>query len=494
MTVLPIMVTFLTYSFFSIFILILNERVDNNCDTEIDEGVLSIFYLDQDGDVYGDPAKEIEACSASEGYVENNKDQFPEDPNKVDGSDSDKDRVDDLVDNCPDIYNPNQFDICSFSKTLEVGPDENINDVINNNEEEEHLLILLTGNTYNISTPINIINRNISIMPKENDQEVTLINDELSSTYMIKIDLNDGLENNFVNISNLKIDCDLDIAAIELKAGQSDHITFSELTILKGKADYPRRYGAGISLFAYEDSLVNIVNNTFAENSIERATYGAIFLWTEDNSVINVNANTFLSNSNILFASILKAGAFDSSKINITNNRFQDNTGDGMEIVVCPADNSKLKIINNTLSGNNDLATGVHLNYIGDDRTGTVELINNIIANYVVRGIQIYSDVKGPLLIKNNGFFNNNNCHINKPSCIDDEELQDFIDFGDGNIVCDPDFDADLRISENSECGDVGINSVLNDPDIGNFVRFDKEGNERAVNGNIIDLGAYEVQ
>lgn len=48
------------------------EARDNNCNGEIDEGVLTAFYLDLDGDGYGDPdpAFRVEACEAPPAYVE----------------------------------------------------------------------------------------------------------------------------------------------------------------------------------------------------------------------------------------------------------------------------------------------------------------------------------------------------------------------------------------------------------------------------------------
>lgn len=45
------------------------DGVDNNCDREIDEGVKTIFYLDADGDGYGDSSNTILACSLPDGYV-----------------------------------------------------------------------------------------------------------------------------------------------------------------------------------------------------------------------------------------------------------------------------------------------------------------------------------------------------------------------------------------------------------------------------------------
>jgi hypothetical protein len=48
--------------------------IDDNCDGNIDEGVLVSFYADADGDTYGDGASTTDACSAPEGYVANSDD------------------------------------------------------------------------------------------------------------------------------------------------------------------------------------------------------------------------------------------------------------------------------------------------------------------------------------------------------------------------------------------------------------------------------------
>jgi|JI61114C2RNA_FD_contig_111_112306_length_3280_multi_4_in_0_out_0_1 hypothetical protein len=48
--------------------------IDDNCDGNTDEGVLTTFYADADGDTHGDAAASVEACSAPEGYVASNDD------------------------------------------------------------------------------------------------------------------------------------------------------------------------------------------------------------------------------------------------------------------------------------------------------------------------------------------------------------------------------------------------------------------------------------
>lgn len=50
------------------------DGIDNDCDGDTDEGVTTTFYLDSDGDNYGDPGSSTEACEAPQGYVSNASD------------------------------------------------------------------------------------------------------------------------------------------------------------------------------------------------------------------------------------------------------------------------------------------------------------------------------------------------------------------------------------------------------------------------------------
>ena len=50
------------------------DGIDNDCDGSIDEGVLTTWYRDLDGDTYGNPASTQQACSQPTGYVANNTD------------------------------------------------------------------------------------------------------------------------------------------------------------------------------------------------------------------------------------------------------------------------------------------------------------------------------------------------------------------------------------------------------------------------------------
>ena len=50
------------------------DGLDNDCDGEVDEGVLEVFYVDADGDGYGDPESGVEACEVPSGHVESGDD------------------------------------------------------------------------------------------------------------------------------------------------------------------------------------------------------------------------------------------------------------------------------------------------------------------------------------------------------------------------------------------------------------------------------------
>jgi hypothetical protein len=50
------------------------DNVDQNCDGQVDEGMLTSFYADTDGDGYGDSQASIELCESTVGYVADSTD------------------------------------------------------------------------------------------------------------------------------------------------------------------------------------------------------------------------------------------------------------------------------------------------------------------------------------------------------------------------------------------------------------------------------------
>jgi len=50
------------------------NSIDDDCDTQIDEGVQNTYYADTDGDGYGATASSVQACTLPVGYVVNNLD------------------------------------------------------------------------------------------------------------------------------------------------------------------------------------------------------------------------------------------------------------------------------------------------------------------------------------------------------------------------------------------------------------------------------------
>ncbi len=56
------------------------DGVDDDCDGTVDDGFVTDWYLDADGDLYGDPAASYDGCDAPADYVELATDCAPDDP------------------------------------------------------------------------------------------------------------------------------------------------------------------------------------------------------------------------------------------------------------------------------------------------------------------------------------------------------------------------------------------------------------------------------
>ena len=63
------------------------DNVDNNCDGQVDEGLIyNTYYFDADSDGYGDPNNSILSCNLPVGYVSDGTDCDDSDPAKYLGA------------------------------------------------------------------------------------------------------------------------------------------------------------------------------------------------------------------------------------------------------------------------------------------------------------------------------------------------------------------------------------------------------------------------
>ena len=111
------------------------DGVDNNCDGSVDEGVTTTYYLDDDGDGYGDLNTTTEACSEPSGYTSDSTDcddsdagVYPGAAEVCDGVDQDCDGVVDEGTECfdddGDGYTENDGDCNDGDASINPGATE----------------------------------------------------------------------------------------------------------------------------------------------------------------------------------------------------------------------------------------------------------------------------------------------------------------------------------------------------------------------------------
>ncbi|MEO6166154.1 MAG: MopE-related protein [Chitinophagales bacterium] len=106
------------------------NAVDDDCDAQTDEGVLSFFYFDGDNDTYGNPAISVSACVAPAGYSAFNTDCNDANaaihPNAIETCNNTDDNCNGTTDEPSKIYNytnntsgtPSSFDLHSTANNL----------------------------------------------------------------------------------------------------------------------------------------------------------------------------------------------------------------------------------------------------------------------------------------------------------------------------------------------------------------------------------------
>ena len=99
------------------------DEIDNDCNDLIDDGALISFWLDFDGDGFGDPEQVVETCIPPEDYVDNDQDCddsldsiYPEANEVCNGEDDDCDsELDNEVVDCLD------YEMCYEGECVELG-------------------------------------------------------------------------------------------------------------------------------------------------------------------------------------------------------------------------------------------------------------------------------------------------------------------------------------------------------------------------------------
>jgi hypothetical protein len=76
------------------------DGIDNNCNVDIDEGLLNIYFADLDFDGYGDPFNSMEMCELTQGFTEDNSDCDDGNSSIFPGA---SELCNDIDDNCNDL-------------------------------------------------------------------------------------------------------------------------------------------------------------------------------------------------------------------------------------------------------------------------------------------------------------------------------------------------------------------------------------------------------
>ena len=87
------------------------DEKDNNCDEQIDEGLVDTWYLDEDGDGYGDLNFTIQACDPSSDYVDNGEDCDDADGDTYPGA---PERCDDIDNDCDEQVDEDLLELWYF--------------------------------------------------------------------------------------------------------------------------------------------------------------------------------------------------------------------------------------------------------------------------------------------------------------------------------------------------------------------------------------------
>lgn len=510
------------------------DEIDNDLDGEIDEGLTATYYLDQDGDGYGDPNQSIHVCSQPEGYVINNLDQFPDDPTKI-GIDSDSDGIDGMFDNCPDIYNLDQTDtdadgigdVCDFTREVTVHTVEELTQSINEILEGEHVKIVVSPGVYKISRKIYIRNKSVALI----GENVIFKNDGAESE-ILSIPTPDEELDNIIVIKGITFDCDERSRGIYIHLGSytagidpKDQAVLDNIEIKNGKTDgegtttdahsgggifanldghsiltiansmfYKNEAssGGGIKLTIDDDSAVFIINSEFSKNIAYSG--GGLDIWATDRSKVDIISTTFNENNTINYGGGINIQTSVEGILTLLNSIFFKNiAGHGGGIWIAAISSLDQVIGNSTFVNNSaEKGGGAYVKQDGiDDKT--IKFFNNIISNSSDGG-GLYDDI-GTIEIEYNGFFEN--VDIDSP-CSSEKTCHIYSDYGawitnpsdysPTNLICNPAFidseAGDLHLLDSSACIDEGGDEVI---------ETDKDGNPRKI-GDAVDLGAYEVQ